>query len=112
LGPGYQTIFVAGIAMGAFDFGSDIQLNQVGHQAASTNAVQITVEQGGEGVGDPRITFGPGDLVIGATGGPTMEVVSADSGTLMTVKNISEQIDDDEELILRQPIQLTLGFEY
>ena len=112
LGPGYQTIWVAAVAHGAFNFGSDVQLNQAGHQAAATAATQITVEQGGEGSGDPRVTFSTGDILIGATGGPTMEVVSVDSATLITVKNISEQIDNNEELVLQYPIEFHFGFEY
>tara|TARA_R100001082_G_C4359242_1_gene158458 strand:+ start:41 stop:811 length:771 start_codon:yes stop_codon:yes gene_type:complete len=107
-----KTYWVAAVAHGAFDFGSDVQLNQVSHQAARTEEVQITVEQGGGGAGDPRKTFAKGDLVIGATGGPTMEVVSVDGASAMTVKGISEQIDNNEELVLRQPIHLTLGFQF
>jgi hypothetical protein len=41
-----------------------------------------------------------------------MEVVSVDSATTMTVKNVSEQIDDDEELMLRSPIKIYMGLEY
>ena len=111
-GPGYQTLWVAGVTDGAFDFGTDVQLNQAGHQAAVTANTQITVEQGGGGTGDPRITYMPGDKLIGATGGPTMEVVSVDSGVLMTVKNVSEQIDNNEELVNMNPIRLHFGFDF
>ena len=61
---------------------------------------------------DPRICFAAGDKLIGSTGGPTMEVVSTDSTTTMTVKNISEQIDDDEELVHRNPLVFRIGLEY
>jgi hypothetical protein len=104
---GYQTIWVAATGRGAFDFGTDVDLDMASNQAASTAAVQITTDST-----DPRNCFQPGDKLIGETGGPTMEVVSVDSDVLMTVKNISEQIDDNEQLVLRSPIRLMLGLEY
>tara|TARA_R100001594_G_scaffold40358_1_gene72216 strand:- start:1177 stop:1950 length:774 start_codon:yes stop_codon:yes gene_type:complete len=109
---GFQTIWMAAIAKGAFDFGTDIQLNQVGHQAAATAATQITIEQGGGGAGVAAKSFQVGDILRGQTGGPTMELVSLDSATAITVKNISEQIDNDEELLLDAPIIFRFGFEY
>jgi hypothetical protein len=104
---GYQTIWVAGYGSGAFNFGTACLLNQAGNQAASTAAVQITTDGT-----DPRICFATGDQLIGGTGGPTMEVVSTDSATTMTVKSISEVIDDSEELVVRNPIKMRIGLEY
>ena len=111
---GHQTIWIAGIAHGAFDFGTDIQLNQAGHQAAATAATTITIEQGGEGAGVANQSFQKGDTLIGATGGPTMEITDMVSGTAtsLIVKTISEQIDNNEELVLQYPLRLQLGFEY
>ena len=111
---GYQTIWVAGIAHGAFDFGTDIQLNQVGHQAAATAATTITIEQGGATAGVANQSFQKGDTLIGATGGPTMVITDMVSGTAtsLIVKTISEQIDNNEELVLQYPLRLDLGFEY
>ena len=105
---GYQSLWVAGIAHGAFDFGTDVTLDQAGNQAASTAATLLTLD----GTGDPRKSFQPGDILIGSTGGPTMEVVSIGGDTAMSVKNISEQIDDDEELVLQYPIRFHFGFNY
>ena len=111
---GYQTFWVAGIAHGAFDFATDIQLNQVGHQAAATAATTITIEQGDGTAGVANQSFQKGDTLIGATGGPTMEITDMLSGsaTTLQVKNISEQIDNNEELVLQYPLRLQLGFEY
>jgi hypothetical protein len=111
---GYQTFWVAGIAHGAFDFGTDLQLNQVGHQAAATAATTITIEQGGDAAGVANQSFQKGDVLIGATGGPTMEITDMLSGsaTTLTVKNISEQIDNNEELVLQYPLRMQFGFEY
>jgi hypothetical protein len=105
---GYQTIWVAGFGTGAFDFGTGVTLDQASHQAADTtgDGVQLTVD------GDPRNSFAAGDQLIGSTGGPKMEVVSTDDSTLITVKNITEQIDDDEELVVRNPLKFRIGLEY
>ena len=104
---GYQTIWVAGGGAGAFDFGTDVDLNMAGNQAASVAPVQITTSGT-----DPRIVFSPGDKIIGHTDTVTMEVVSADSATTMTVKDVSAQIDHQEQLMFRNPIKLMIGLEY
>ena len=105
---GYQTIYYAAVAGGvAMDFGTAVALNMAGHQAASTAAVQITTDGT-----DPRICFQPGDLLQGSTGTVTAEVVSVDSATTMTVKDVSAQIDNNEVLILQNPIELYFGLEY
>jgi hypothetical protein len=105
---GYQTIYYAAVAGGvAMDFGTAVALNMAGHQAASTAAVQITTDGT-----DPRICFQPGDLLQGSTGTVTAEVVSVDSATTMTVKDVSAQIDNNEVLILQHPIQFHFGLEY
>jgi len=104
---GYQTIWVAGGGAGAFDFGTDVDLDMSGHQAASVVPVQITVSGT-----DPRIVFSPGDKIIGHTNTVTAEVVSVDSDVLMTVKNVSAQIDHQEQLMFRNPIKLMIGLEY
>ena len=104
---GFQTIWIAAAGRGTFDFGTDVDLNMAGHQAASTAPVQITTSGT-----DPRICFQPGDKLIGETGTVTMEVVSVDSATTMTVKDVSDQIDHQEQLVLRNPIKLHIGLEY
>jgi len=104
---GYQTIYVAMELNGAMDFGTDVDLDMAGHQAASTNAVQITVSGT-----DPRLVFQAGDSIVGHTGTVEMEVVSIDSATTMTVKNVTAQIDHQEQLIPKNPITLNFGLEY
>jgi len=105
---GYQTIYVAMEAQGSpFDFGTDVDLDMSGHQAASVAPVQITVSGT-----DPRLVFQPGDTLGGHTGTVEMEVVSIDSDVLMTVKNVTAQIDHQEQLIIKNPIALNFGLEY
>ena len=111
---GYDSYWVAALAHGAFNFGSEIHLNQGSNQAAATAETTITIDQGGGSTGVANNSFQKGDTLIGATGGPTMEITDMVSGTAtsLKVKNISEQIDDDEELVLQYPIRLHFGFEY
>tara|TARA_Y100001973_G_C5183538_1_gene326365 strand:- start:506 stop:1327 length:822 start_codon:yes stop_codon:yes gene_type:complete len=105
---GYDTFFVAAIANGAFDFGTDVDLNQPGHQAASTDPVQITTSGT-----DPRDVFAPGDVLITeGSNARTADVVSVDSATTMTIKNISGIIDHQEQLVHLNPIVLNIGVEY
>jgi hypothetical protein len=105
---GYQTIYVAMELVGAaYDFGTDVDLNMAGHQAASTAAAQITVSGT-----DARLVFQAGDSIVGETGTVEAEIVSVDSDVLMTVKNISAQIDHQEQLIHKNPITLNFGCEY
>ena len=61
---------------------------------------------------DPRLVFQPGDSIVGETGTVEMEVVSVDSATAMTVKNVSAQIDHAEMLIHKNPITFNFGCEY
>jgi hypothetical protein len=106
---GYQTIWVAGYGAGTFDFGTGVTLNQADQAADTTgDGVQLTVA----GAGNPENSFAAGDQLIGSTGGPKMEVVSVNSSTLITVKNITEQIDTNEELIVRNPLKFRIGLEY
>ena len=108
---GFQTIYIAGFAKGTFDFGTEIDLNMgsSANVAADTTGASVVLTTSGT---DPRHVFQPGDIVIGHTGGPEMEVVSVDTATQMTVKNVTEQIDHAEELMLKNPINLQLGLEY
>ena len=113
---GYMTIWMAAVSLtNSFDFGTDIQIGGGAAVTADTtgNDVTITIEQGGDAAGVANNSFTVGDILIGSTGGPTMEVTDmiASSATTMKVKNISEQIDDNEELVLLNPLQFTLGFE-
>ena len=105
---GYQTIYVAMELTGAaMDFGTDVDLDMSGHQAASVAPVQITVSGT-----DARLVFQAGDSIVGHTGTVEAEIVSVDSDVLMTVKNVSAQIDHQEQLIHKNPITLNFGLEY
>ena len=109
---GYQTIYVAMEALGsAFDFGTDVDLAMAGSAVVDANmtgaSVQITVSGT-----DPRLVFQAGDIIVGETGTVEAEIVSVDSDTLITLKNISAQIDNAEQLIHKNPMTFNFGLEY
>tara|TARA_R100000315_G_C5162570_1_gene93561 strand:- start:58 stop:690 length:633 start_codon:yes stop_codon:yes gene_type:complete len=108
---GFQTIYIAGLTRGAFDFGTEIDLNMAAsaNVDADTTGASVVLTTSGT---DPRHVFQPGDIVVGHTGTTEMEVVSVDSATQMTVKNITAQIDHAEELLPKNPVKIFLGIEY
>ena len=108
---GYQTIWIAGWGAGAFNFGTAVVLNEGSSavQAANMTGDSVTFTTSGT---DPAQCFAAGDQLIGSTGGPKMEFVSRASSTSMLVKNITEQVDHAEELVVRNPIKFRIGLEY
>ena len=109
---GYQTIYVAMELTGAaVDFGTDVDLNMgsSANVAADMTGASVALTTSGT---DPRLVFQPGDSIVGHTGTVEMEVVSVDSATAMTVKNVSAQIDHAEQLIHKNPITFNFGCEY
>ena len=108
---GYQTIWVAGLARAAFDFGTDVDLNMGSSAVVAADMTGADVALTTSGT-DPRIVFSPGDQIVGHTNTVTMEVVSADGATAMTVKNVSAQIDHSEQLMFRNPMKFMIGLEY
>ena len=113
---GYQTIWVAGAGNqtgtgGEWLFDTSIASNEADSANVAANMTGASVALVTSGT-DPRKVFAPGDIAIGSTGGPTMEVVSVDSATAMTVKNISEQLDNAEIINPRNPFTFIFGFKY
>ena len=109
---GYQTIYVAmELAGAAVDFGTDVDLNMGSSATVAADMTGASVALTTSGT-DPRLVFQPGDIIVGHTGTVEMEVVSIDSATAMTVKNVSDQIDHAEQLIHKNPITLNFGLEY
>ena len=112
--PGYQTIWVAGIAVAdAFDFGTGVLLNQAGNQAVSTSSVDLVTDGT-----DPRLVFAIGDEVVSfvAADGTLPKQVGtvkaiADNVSL-EVDAVAEAFNDDTELCNRNPIQIRLEFGY
>jgi len=111
---GYQTIWVAGVgtaATGEWLFDTSIASNEGGGANVAANMTGDTVTLVTSGT-DPRKVFAPGDIAIGSTGGPTMEVVEVTGALEMKVKNISEQLDNAEIINPRNPFTFRFGFKY
>tara|TARA_Y100000593_G_C4213536_1_gene288073 strand:+ start:39 stop:893 length:855 start_codon:yes stop_codon:yes gene_type:complete len=107
---GNQTIFVAGIALGAFNFGTGVLLNDGDDQATSTTSVGLVTDGT-----DADDIFAIGDEVGIQTGGgdtSTVGTVTAVAANLLTVDRVDVAISDDAELYFKHPIQFNFGFEY
>mgnify|MGYP003653522740 FL=1 len=104
---GYQTIWIAAIAQGAFDFGTGCIA--AGDNAADNLGIVI------DGV-DADDVFAIGDTVIAfdADGSGATEIgnVTALSADLITVDAAATLIADDDEICNLSPITFNLGFEY
>jgi hypothetical protein len=109
---GFQKLYIAAFTTGSnLDFGTAVASNEDGsaNVAADTTGSNVVLKTSGT---NPLKCFAVGDTLVGSTGGPTMEVVSIDSATQITVKNITEQIDNAEVLVPLNPLKFTLGFQY
>jgi hypothetical protein len=111
--PGYQTMWVAGIAQGAYDFGTAVLLNQAGNQAASTVPVDLVFDGTDAddvfAVGDELISF------VAANGGTPKvigKITSIVSATSVVVDAVAEAFADDTEICNLHPIVIKLGLEY
>ena len=112
---GYQSIWIAGIAKGAFDFGTAIVINMAAGQAAVelasgnnfTQHVQITTSGT-----DPRNVFQVGDIVQAQDNAKIGPVVSVDSATTMTVNGVEEALANTDTINWKYPLEFVFGFEY
>ena len=107
---GYQTIWVAGIAQGAFDFGTGMEIdNGSGYTAAATATLNCDGTAG-------DILFAPGDELIAADGAliGKVKTISDDGShtTLVLQDNVTATLADDDEVCYRQPIVFHFGIEY
>jgi len=110
---GYQTIWIAGFAIGTTDFGTGVTLNQGGTQAISTTAVDLVTSGT-----DPRLVFAIGDEVISfvATDGSSPKkigtVTAIADNVSLEVDAVEEAFDDATEICHRRPLIFHFGFEY
>ena len=105
---GYQTIWVAGISKGAFDFGTAVALNNSpANQAVATVETQITTSGT-----DPRNVFMKGDVVQAQDNAVIGTVVSVDGATTMTVDAVAEALANGDTINWKYPLEFIFGFEY
>jgi len=115
---GYQSVWIAAVAMGAFTFGTGVLLNQASDQLPSSNAAQPPgpVALVTDGV-DADDVFAVGDEIMsyldanGATPGVVGTVIAV-APNLLTVDKVTAGFADDSELCFRGPIQFNFGLEY
>jgi len=104
---GYQTIWVAGIAQGAYDFGTACLV------AGTHSADDLTIVVDGTDCDD---LFAVGETVVAyadaGTGIKTIGKVTAVAADLLTVDAAPQELPDDHEICLKSPITIRLGFEY
>ena len=106
---GYQTIWIAGIAQGAFDFGTGVILDETD---AATLAAAGTAALDVDGV-DARIVFAPGDEIIAQDGALIGTIKTVNSDVLITLEAVhTDALADDDELCFRGPIVFNFGIEY
>jgi hypothetical protein len=106
---GYQTIYVAAMAQGAFDFGTGVTLNETDAAtllAGGTAALDVADV-------DPRLVFAVGDEIIAADGALLGVIESIPSDVLINLTAThTDALENDDEICFRQPMRLELGFEY
>jgi uncharacterized protein YkvS len=102
---GYDRIYVAGIAMGALNFSTNVLLNQGGDQAATTTETTLTVD----GAHATKV-FEVGD-VIQAMDLAAIGTITALTTNSITVDLCEAALTDDDEILTTSPVKIKLGFE-
>ena len=101
---GFDKLYVAAFAGGAFDFSTGVTSGAV----TADSATDITVS-----VVDVRSAFQPGDIVYVHDQDTALGTVSSvpDATSLILTANNAVAIENTDELINATPITVTLGFE-
>ena len=105
---GYQTIWVAAIARGALDFGSDVLV------AGEHSADDLTIVVDGTPGGDDMFAIGDTITAFAADGSAPKVIgnLTAVADDLLTVDAAPVVLPDDHEICNLNPITFTLGLEY
>ena len=110
-GPGYQTVWMAGIANeGSEDFGTGVLVDT----GAAVTVGTLTINCDGTA---GTLTFAPGDELIaqdGALVGTLKSVTDDGSHTTLTLEapGVATELADGDEICNRQPITFIFGLEY
>ena len=110
---GYQTIWVAGIAIeGSFDFGTGVELNEADASDLAALGTATLVVDGT----DVRDLFCIGDEIVAADNAAigTIKSMTHDGsdGTIVLESAHTDALADDDEICFKTPIELMLGLEY
>ena len=112
--PGYQTIFVGGIAKGTgIDLGTGVLLNQAGNQAqaldtATALTVDGTVPERLFRVGDTLKAYAAAD----GSGVKSIGTVVSFATNTINVDQVLEAFTDDMEICNTTPMEFTISLEY
>lgn len=104
---GFQTIYVAGAAQAAFDFGTGVFCD--GENAADNLA--IVIDNGSGAASIALDTLAIGDEVVLAND-TRIGAITALTNVLMTVDAAPATLADGAEIVPKFPLRLTFGWEY
>jgi len=104
---GFQTIYVAGAAQAAFDFGTGVLC--AGENAADNLA--IVIDNGSGAASIALDTFAIGDEVVLADD-TRIGTITALTNVLMTVDTVPATLADNAELVPKFPLRFRFGWEY
>jgi len=107
-GPGYQDLYVAGIALGGFDFNTGVLLNETD---SATLAALGTAALDVDGT-DPRNVFAVGDVIVAQDGAAVGTIKSIPSDVLINLESThTDALANNDEFFHKSPIRLVLAFE-
>jgi len=102
---GFHRIYVAGLTMGVLNFSTNVLLNQVGDQAATTTTTTLTVN----GAHATKV-FSVGDT-IQAMDLAAIGTITALTTTSITVDKCEAALTNNDEILTTSPIRIKLGLE-
>ena len=109
--PGMQSFWIAAIAPGAFDFGTGVILDCTGTVPAvaksTTSETTLTLK-----TIDADDVFSIGEELIAQDGAKIGKVTKVTSATSINVDHVEEELADDDEICVRNPIIFNFGIEY
>ena len=106
---GYQTIWVAGIAKDAFDFGTAVALNNSPANQAQALLTETTLTTSGT---DPRHVFQVGDEVIAQDGAEIGKITAVVNATSIKVDQVKAALENADTINWKYPLEFIFGFEY
>ena len=105
---GYDRIYVAGIALGGFDFNTGVLINMTDSEdLAASGTATLTVDGT-----DCRNPFAVGDVLVAQDGAAVGTIKSLDSATQITLESAhTAALANNDELFHQSPIRLIMSFE-
>lgn len=101
---GLDRLYIAGIAKGAFDFGTGVLVNQTGGIATATAETAIPTDGSAAGR-----CLNIGDVLV-AQDGAAIGTVTTVSSSSVTVDAVAEDLADNDEILCSQPLKFILHF--